>query len=73
MSNYNGLEIEPRITTAATNVRGSTNFSQFGFDKLDKEDMEETIQREYMLRMLLPKRIREKKHLRNILSGTASS
>jgi hypothetical protein len=51
MSNYNGLEIEPRITTAATNVRGSTNFSQFGFDKLDKEDMEETIQRDYMLRM----------------------
>jgi hypothetical protein len=39
-------EMDPSL-----NVKPKSNFAHFGFDKLDKEEIQETIQHEYMLKM----------------------
>ena len=50
-------------------LKSPSNFSYYGFDKLEPEEADEYAQKMYMRKMQVPKVIRENNNLRSILSG----
>lgn len=50
-------------------LKSPSNFSQYGFDKMETEDADEYAQKMYLTKMQVPKVIRENNNLRSILSG----